>query len=88
MAELQIPAAAETALALGNSRHAIRLTVAAELRRLADEGMRTSDEEMARSNDRDIGRETVSLLVGRSLGAADVAHQLRDRAHELDGGPS
>jgi hypothetical protein len=35
---LAIPDAAETALALGNARHAIALTVAAELRRLAEDG--------------------------------------------------
>lgn len=35
MADLIIPEAAETALALGNARYAIRVTVAAELRRLA-----------------------------------------------------
>lgn len=34
MPDLIIPEEAETALALGNTRHAIRLTVAAELRRL------------------------------------------------------
>lgn len=37
MADLIIPEAAETALALGNTRYAIRVTVAAELRRLRDE---------------------------------------------------
>lgn len=35
--ELEIPAGAETALAFGNARRAIRLTVAAELDRIAAE---------------------------------------------------
>lgn len=59
MADLIIPEAAETALAFGNARHAIRLTVAAELRRLADvEGIDPSSD--------GCHREVADLLLARA----------------------
>lgn len=58
--------------------------LAAELRRLADKAMRISDADMAGANQHPQG--CGDLLLGRSLGSAAVAHLLRARADELDGG--
>lgn len=75
MSELTIPDEAETALALGNARHAIRLSVTAELRRLAAE-LDVVKAEMRETDDRTI----------RSSGLGEGIARLRARADELDGG--
>jgi hypothetical protein len=90
MSDLHIPDTAELAIALGNPRQAIRLTVVAELRHLAS----TVEQEEAELRERfrsGLVRPDTWLYTNTEKRADSLAffrRQLIARADELDGGAS